>query len=246
MRLISEGSFLMGSNHGGQFESPVHKVYIDAFLMDITPVTNAQFRRFVDDTGYRTQVEQVGYSWGYKSGEFCIIDGLSWRSFSTLERDEHPVVLVSWEDANTFASWSGKRLPTEAEWEYAARGSHSGKLYPWGDQEPDGSQCNFANKPNEIPPTREVTNFEPNSFGLFDMVGNVWQWCSDWYSDDFYSKSDSMKNPLGPVSGEFRVRRGGSWNVIQPFRLRCANRGAVKPDMAVPNMGFRCALSIGD
>ena len=242
MVLIPAGTFLMGSESGGEYERPVHEVYLDAFLMDETLVTNEQFADFVEDTGYDTEAELAGGAWGYRDGQFSLIPGLSWRNYAAPGREKHPVALVSWNDAQAFARWAGKRLPTEAEWEKAARGGLVGKLYPWGDEAPNGTQSNFAKSPSEIPPTTPVKQFTPNGYGLYDMVGNAWQWCEDLHGEHYYSESPS-KNPVGPQTGRYRVRRGGSWNVIQPFRLRTANRGAMDPQSFVPNVGFRCAKS---
>ena len=239
MVIIPAGTFLMGSEGWGEFEKPIHEVYLDDFWMDETPVTNRQFAEFVRKTGYQTEAERVGAAWGYRDGQYSLIPGLCWRSYALPDREEHPVVLVSWNDALAYANWAGKRLPTEAEWEKAARGGLVGTLYPWGDQSPDGTQSNFAKTPSEIPPTTPVKNFPPNGYGLYDMVGNVWQWCADWYGQNYYAESPN-KNPQGPKAGLHRVRRGGSWNVIQAFRLRCANRGAMEPSAATPNIGFRC------
>ncbi len=239
MVLIPAGSFLMGSEGWGEFESPVHEVYLDNFWMDETPVTNAQFAQFASETGYETEAEPGQGAWGYHDGGYAFQLGLSWRSYALPERRDHPVVLVSWNDACAYAQWAGKRLPTEAEWEKAASGS-ARQLFPWGDQPPNGVQSNFARPPAQLPPTTRVKQFPANGYGLYDLVGNVWQWCADWYSSGYYADSPRT-NPPGPPIGGTRVRRGGSWNVIQAFRLRCANRGAMPPSACTPNVGFRCA-----
>jgi formylglycine-generating enzyme len=241
MVLVPAGKFSMGSKDGGEFESPIHQVNLDDFWMDETPVTNASFARFVKETGHQTEAEKVGEAWGYHNGQYALIPNLSWQTYATSDRDNHPVVLVSWHDAFTYAQWAGKRLPTEAEWEKAARGGLEDRIYPWGNQEPNGRQCNFAQTPLDIPPTTDVKQFSPNNYGLYDMVGNVWQWCSDWYESDHYQHS-LLNQPTGGESGTHRVRRGASWNVIQSFRLRCANRGAFAPNQVAPNVGFRCVL----
>jgi formylglycine-generating enzyme required for sulfatase activity len=240
MRIVPGGSFQMGSVSGGESERPVHEVFLDTFEMDVAPVTNHQFNIFANETHYQTMAQRNGGAWGFDGMEFRAIAGLSWLDYATPDRMLHPVVLVSWDDARAYAKWARKRLPTEAEWEKAARGGSMDCVYPWGQAEPDGTQCNFARQPGKVPPTSEVGKFSPNSYGFYDMVGNVWQWCNDWYSELSYVNS-SPKNPTGPKNGSLRVRRGGAWNVIQAFRLRCSNRGAIDPNMAVPNLGFRCA-----
>jgi len=240
MVLIPAGPFLMGCEGWGQSESPVHEVHLDNFWMDETPVTNRHFASFVQRTEYRTEAERAGTAWGFHAGKYDSIPGLNWRGYAQQGREDHPVVLVTWSDASAYCEWAGKRLPTEAQWEKAARGGLLGKLYPWGDDSPDGSQCNFASSPSDIPPTSAVKKFGPNGYGVYDMVGNVWQWCADWYGNKYYANCPRT-NPPGPTDGVTRVRRGGSWNVIQTFRLRCANRGAMTPSACAPNVGFRCA-----
>lgn len=239
---IPAGNFRMGSTNWGPFESPVHEMYIESFWMDKTPVTNLQFGIFVKATGYKTDAEIAGRARGYEGGSFKIIPGLNWKSFYATDRADHPVILVSWNDAKAYADWAGKRLPTEAEWEKAARGGLVDKLYPWGDETPNGTQSNFAQQPMNIIPTTPVQSFAPNGYGLYDMVGNVWQWCADWFEESYYAVSSTI-NPRGPELGTTKVRRGGSWNVIQPFRLRNSNRGALPPYAFEPNLGFRCVVS---
>jgi sulfatase modifying factor 1 len=239
MRVVPAGPFMMGSDVGGEFEGPCHEVYLPDYMMDATLVTNRQFNRFADETGHVTESEKRGCAWGFDGHDYRSIAGLSWRSFVS-GREDHPVVMVSWRDAATFAAWAGKRLPTEAEWEKAARGGRSGQLFPWGDQSPNGNQCPFGIPPAEVPPTVPVKAFAPNGFGLYDVVGNVWQWCCDWFGEDYYALS-AYDSPTGPNHGSFRVRRGGAWNVVQSFRLRCSNRGAFDPNSCAPNIGFRCA-----
>ncbi len=244
MVLVPAGAFLMGSEAGGEFERPVHEVYLDAYWMDETLVTNCQFGEFVKATNHVTEAERAGAAWGYRAGRYRAIAGLSWRSYATPDRLEHPVLLVSWEDASAYARWAGKCLPTEAQWERGARAGREQQAYPWGSEEPDGTQCNFARQPAEIPPTTPVRAFPTNDFGLYDLVGNVWQWCENWYQPDAYSVDPSMS----PVesAGTHRARRGGAWNVIQPFRLRTANRGALDPHATAPNVGFRCVRPIAE
>jgi len=239
MQLIPSGKFLMGSEGWGQFESPVHEVFIDEFLMDETPVTNFQFAEFVKQTAFKTTAEEKGFASGYENGVMKDIKGLSWKSYFTEERKNHPVVLVSWNDADAFAKWAGKRLPTEAEWEKAARGNFDSNLYPWGNNEPDNTTCNFGKETKDFPPTAEVKSFQPNAYGLYEMAGNVWNWCADWFSENYYAEGNN-NNPKGAASGITKVRRGASFNIIQTFRLRCANRGAYDPNTFAINIGFRC------
>lgn len=242
MVLIPSGEFRMGSQDGSPSESPEHTVHLPAFWMDVTPVTNRSYAEFSRASGYRTEVEQAGSAWGVREGKFQEIEGLCWHTFATPEREEHPVVLVTWNDAVAYCGWAGLRLPTEAEWEKAARGGLVSSAFPWGDALPDGSQSNFAADPYGLPGTLPVGTHAPNAFGLRDMVGNVWQWCSDRFGEDYYAHSPAS-DPHGPDEGITRVRRGGAWNVIQSFRLRCANRGAMLPSQTATNMGFRCAIS---
>jgi formylglycine-generating enzyme required for sulfatase activity len=239
---IEAGEFLMGSDAGGDFEQPVHPVHLPTYYMDATPVSNAQFAAFTAATGYVSTAEEQGHAWGLGERGFGDVKGMSWRSFATPERDDHPVVMVSWWDAAEFAVWAGKRLPTEAEWEKAARGGLEQADYPWGDSEAATALAGYGRTPCVIPPTSPVGSFPPNPYGLHDMVGTVWQWCADYYDASYYRRSP-RGNPTGPDIGELRVRRGAAWNIIQTFRLRCANRGAMHPSTCVSNMGFRCASS---
>jgi sulfatase modifying factor 1 len=230
MVLIPAGPFLMGGIDGGSGEMPQHEVTLSPYKIDQSPVTNAQFSLFVADSGHVTGAERQG-------------KGSLWMKYTCADRDNHPVVCVWWEDALAYANWAGKRLPTEAEWEKAARGGLVGKQYPWGDA-PPADQCNWNRVCKEFSlPTSAVLEFPPNGYGLYDMSGNVWEWCLDWYADEYYL-SDCSVDPQGPSSGAYKVRRGASWNVREAFRLRCANRGAIPQDSSHPNVGFRCALSV--
>ncbi len=233
MALIPAGSFEMGDHfdEGNDRELPIHEVELDAFYMDVNDVTVGQFREFVNQSGhsYDRWNDVAKYSPG----------------------DEYPMVLVTWNDATAYAKWAGKRLPTEAEWEYAARGGLVGKRYFWGDEKPDGSQCNFADKsaPNTFhwadrtvddgyKYTAPVGSFIANGYGLYDMAGNVYEWCQDWYGKDYYSSSPT-KNPLGPGSGYSRVLRGGSWYFVTNH-LRVAYRFNFAPGNGFNYDGFRC------
>ena len=235
--------FEMGCSTGSPAEMPVHTVSVSEFLVDVNPVTNAAFTRFVSATGHITTAESAGEAWGCQKGKYGMIAGLSWKDYAAPDRSDHPVVLVSWYDAVAYCEWAGLRMLTEAEWECCARGGIDGAQFPWGDEEPDGSQSNFARQAIDMPPTNPVGLMGVNPYGIADLVGNVWQWCSDNFGQEYYSLSP-LHNPGGPLAGPTKVRRGGSWNVLQGFRLRCANRGAAKPETVAPNMGFRCAKNL--
>ncbi|MBF0438539.1 MAG: formylglycine-generating enzyme family protein [Magnetococcales bacterium] len=233
---IPEGCFKMGSDSNDPDEKPIHEVCLQKFWLGRTEVTNGQFRRF------RAKHDSSSY------------DGLN------LSGDLQPVVNITWEDANSFATWlSGRgavtfRLPTEAEWEYAARAG-STTLFPWGDEIAEG--CRYANigdttakkvwpKWNVFPcsdgyaETAPVGMFLPNKFGLFDMIGNVWEWVSDWYSTTYYATSPK-NDPKGPEEGRFRSARGGSW-ANWPDYARTANRTGIDPNNRDRHVGFRLIM----
>ena len=243
MKFIPAGSFLMGAEGEdvGEFEGPIREVYVDSFYIDKTSVTNAQFSEFVEATNYRTTAEIKGSAMGYLNGVFQEINGLCWKSYATKERLHHPVVLISWFDADAFAKWAGKRLPSEAEWEKAARGGLVQKLFPWGDEEATPAYCHFGQTTSELPATSDVESYPPNAYGLYDMCGNVWNWCQDYFGT--YNLTDNY-NPKGTENGITRVRRGASFNIIQTFRLRTSNRGAYRPEDYAINIGFRCAKNV--
>jgi formylglycine-generating enzyme required for sulfatase activity len=221
---IPAGEFEMGSVDGEDDEMPIHTPYINDFQIGRYEVTNRQYQ----------QCLKAGSCIG---GRFIEIHG-----------DLHPVTLVSWEDASDFCKWVGGRLPTEGEWEYAARGGLEGKRYPWGNEEPTCeidalNGTNFGRGCHEFyPPTMPVGSFLPNSYGLYDMAGNVSEWVSDWYSDTYYGESIST-SPIGPEGGDNRVLRGGSW-WDSSNDIRTSNRGWDDPDRKDPFIGFRCARDI--
>jgi formylglycine-generating enzyme required for sulfatase activity len=256
-------------------EGPVREVEISAFRIDSTSVTNARFSAFVEDTGYVTEAETFG--WSYVFRLFVPkkllhrkiarkVEGLSWwygvsgamwsrpegPGSDVNERMDHPVIHVTWNDAAAFATWAGKRLPTEAEWEYAARGGLVGKRYVWGDElTPDGEhRCNIwqgtfptvNSRDDGYAGTCPVTTYEPNGYGLYNMAGNVWEWCSDWFSASYHRTAETT-NPSGPPSGSARVMRGGSYLCHESYcnRYRVAARTSNTPDSSTGNLGFRCA-----
>ncbi len=239
-------------------ESPAHTVEISPFAIDANEVTNAQFQRFVEVTGYLTDAEKHGYGWVFRKGakDWEQIQGADWHQpegpdSDIKDRMNHPVVQVSWNDAVAYARWAGKRLPTEAEWEFAARGGKKQLTYPWGEEtKPNGKTlANFwqGTWPNEnlledgFYYTAPVGSFPPNDFGLYDMVGNAWEWTADWYAEDYY-KLSPVDNPLGPETGTLKVARGGSWYCGQGHcgAYRNAYRGRSPQDASFNNVGFRC------
>ncbi len=301
---IPGGEFTMGTDSelGWPDEKPAHRVRVDAFWMDETEITNAQFRQFVEATGYVTTAEKPadaeeilrqlppgtppppeeklvpaslvftptegpvplkdfsrwwkwtpGADWRHPDGPDSNLDG----------KDEHPVVHVSWFDATAYAQWAGKRLPTEAEWEFAARGGLQGKPYVWGDQKPSDTAI-FANVwQGEFPHqntaadgyerTAPAKSYRSNGYGLYDMAGNVWEWCADWYQRDLYRRRAGQGvsvNPTGPPRSldparpftPQRVQRGGSFLCHDSYcsRYRPSARHGCSPDTGMSHVGFRC------
>jgi formylglycine-generating enzyme required for sulfatase activity len=300
---IPGGEFTMGTNApdlAWPEEKPAHRVRVRGFWMDEHEVTNAQFRKFVEATGYVTTAEQTptaeeilknsppgtpappreklvpgsmvfrptkskvdtsdytqwwawtpGASWKHPEGPASTIDG----------RETHPVVHVSWDDAAAYARWAGKRLPTEAEWEFAARGGLVDKPYVWGDEpfsaaKPQaniwqGQFPNYNSRVDGFERTAPVKSFAPNGYGLYDMAGNVWEWCSDWFDPELYAKRASggvvvdptgPEAPPGPAYAARRVERGGSFLCCDEYcsRYRPSARHGGAPDTGMSHVGFRC------
>ncbi len=265
MVLIPGGTFNMGSENGDSDEKPVHKVEISAFYMGKFEVTVADFRAFVNATAYQTDAEKGDGSYVWQKGKWEKKSGINWRNDAEgkVAQDNHPVIHVSWNDAKAYCEWlsnkSGQvyRLPTEAEWEYAAGNGAKHTKYSWGNDQPSGrkggsladetgAEAYNWNKTAEniflgyndgYKSTAPVGSFLPNDFGLYDMTGNVWEWCSDWKGD--YS-SGSQTNPQGPSNGSPRVLRGGSWlSLPQVCRVAVRNYGA--PGRRYNDVGFRLA-----
>lgn len=200
-------------------DRPVRRIFVDAFYLDAHETTNQEYAAFVKAAHHRAP-----YNW--PQGK--VPEG----------KGKLPVVDVSWDDAVAYAKWAGKRLPTEAEWERAARGIVEGAKYPWGNREPEKADARF-----DVPDgPGEVAKFPANYFGVYDVAGNVWEWCADWYGIDYYAAA-AEKNPAGPEAGLYRVLRGGSWADV-PKYLTCANRSWARPAERSPNIGFRCAKSL--
>jgi formylglycine-generating enzyme required for sulfatase activity len=217
MVLIPEGEFQMGSDTGEPDELPVHEVYLDAFYVDVYEVTNALYKNFLDATGH----EPPRY----------------WADPRANTPDQ-PVVGVTWDDARAYCKWAGKRLPTEAEWEKASRGGLVGKKYPWGDV--DNVTAPRAHQ--GVSGAYAVGSFAPNGYGLYDMVRNAWEWCADWYGEDYYAESVGQ-NPSGPASGDARVLRGGSWFAGISDPLRVSYRYSFDPEHTSNLIGFRCVAT---
>jgi sulfatase modifying factor 1 len=226
---IPAGEFLMGSEEGYPTEKPVHRVVLGSYYISKHVVTNAQYECFVAETGHRVP---------YLDDPRAQQD--NWdkeRRTYPPGRAQHPVVLVSWHDAQAYCTWAGGRLPTEAEWEKAARGGLEGKRYPWGD-EITASLANYDNRTGTTP----VGAYPPNGYGLYDMAGNVWEWVADWYDAKYYSRSPA-ENPVGPEKGAVRVLRGGAWLLFAQF-CRVAYRFRNSPDFRFNLLGFRLARSL--
>jgi eukaryotic-like serine/threonine-protein kinase len=264
MVYVPAGEFLMGSSpadtEANDNEKPQHRVYLDTFWIDRTEVTNAMFARFVTETGHKTDAENFGQSyvfnvtikgweqtkgadWQHPRGPGSDIKGL----------EQHPVVQVSWDDAVAYCRWAGQRLPTEAEWEKAARGT-DGRKYPWGAEGVAGNLLNFADRNLDVSWadksvddgyqfTAPVDTYPAGTspYRALDMAGNVWEWVADRYNEKYYANSPA-ENPQGPDSGDLRVPRGGSWT--DPLRnVRAAVRYGRAPDDRLDAVGFRCARS---
>jgi len=239
-------------------ETPQRSVYLDTFYIDKYPVTNRQFQKFVEATGYITDAEKdkiglvVRWAGDYEGEVVTQEDGsVSWRhpggkGSGIAKIMDHPVVQVSWNDALAYCRWAGKRLPTEAEWEKAARGT-DGRLFPWGNEAPDAKGKYRANygkdrgKADKFEYTSPVGSFPlgASPYGVMDMSGNVWEWVADWYDENYYQISPA-KNPQGPESGMGRVLRGGSWG-NRPESIRTATRFRSEPSSGISYIGFRCA-----
>lgn len=276
-RALAGGQFLMGSTDPDSFpedgEGPVRAVRISPYRLSAYAVTNAEFANFVERTGYVTEAERFGWSYVFaaflpsslrrtarrveQTPWWCAVEGACWHapegpgSDTAAGRERHPVVHVSWNDAQAYCRWAGARLPTEAEWEYAARGGLRQRRYPWGDDlTPAGEhQCNiwqgsFPSKntgEDGHRGTAPVDAYRPNGFGLYNMAGNVWEWCADWWSTNHTDRP--CDNPAGPPTGTAKVIRGGSYMCHHSYcnRYRVAARTNNTPDSTSGHMGFRLA-----
>lgn len=307
MALIPGGSFEMGGDNeqASEDEYPKHKVTVDAFYMDVTEVTNAQFKKFTDATGYITTAERkpdweelkktlppgtpkpndsllIAASLVFKPSKGPVdlnnytqwwswVAGADWKHpagpGSNIEgKENYPVVQVSWFDAMAYCKWAGKRLPTEAEWEYAARGGLQNNIYPWGNEHVDAGAPKTNSWEGKFPYLNEqrdgfvkyapVKNYNCNRYGLFDMAGNVWEWCNDWYDDKYYQTVSGKEsiNPDGPQKSydpqdpytPKRVLRGGSFLCNDSYcsGYRVARRMKSSPDTGLEHTGFRCVKDV--
>lgn len=282
---IPASTFLMGSEDPEAFvadgEGPVREVWLPDFYIDPTCVTNAQFATFIKATGYVTDAERFGWSYvfhlfvGRKTRQWVLdgavpdapwwlpVQGATWRApegpgSDVGQRAHHPVVHVSWRDAAAYATWAGKRLPTEAEWEKASRGGLLHARFPWGDEfMPRGHhRCNTWQ--GRFPQhntgddgylgTAPVNAFRPNGYGLYNTSGNVWEWCADWSSPTWHvpERDDTRRAPTGPPNGDAKVIRGGSYLCHESYchRYRVAARTKNTIDSTTGHMGFRCAADM--
>ena len=277
---IPAGRFAMGDAHGdgsrADGEDPVHAVRLDGFVIDTTTVTVADYRRFVADTGYVTDAERYGTSAVFHLAVaadpvdvlgpaavpwWLTVAGADWRHpegplSNTDGRDDHPVVHASWHDAQAYCAWAGRRLPTEAEWEYAARGGLHGRRFPWGDDVLDAAGTWSCNIWQGTFPTVNTTadgwlttapvhSYRPNGYGLWQCVGNVWEWCADRFDSNTYTRRAAQgvaMNPyVLPESADPRIMRGGSFLCHDSYcnRYRNAARSSNTPDSSTANIGFR-------
>jgi formylglycine-generating enzyme len=307
MVLISGGAFDMGGDNeqASPDEYPKHKVTVDSFYMDVTEVTNAQFKKFVDATGYITTAERKpdweelkktvppgtpkpseemlqAASLVFKQSSAPVnlndytqwwswVPGASWKHpegpNSTISgKENYPVVQVSWDDAMAYCKWTGKRLPTEAEWEFAARGGLTNNIYPWGNEHVNVGTAKANSWEGKFPYLNEqkdgfikyapVKNYTCNQYGLFDMAGNVWEWCSDWYNNNYYQtlQNSTTVNPKGPEKSydpdephtPKRSLRGGSYLCNDSYcsGYRVARRMKSSPDTGLEHTGFRCVRDV--
>jgi formylglycine-generating enzyme required for sulfatase activity len=234
MLIIPANPYFRGSNQGARDEMPRHAVNLSSYAIDIHPVTNEQFVRFLEAMGgekdaHNNDIIRLRASRVKRvAGRLSIESGYS----------KHPVVGVTWYGAVAYAAWVGKRLPTEAEWEIAASGGLEGMQYPTGENI-ERSEANFFSSD-----TTAVMSYPPNGYGLFDMAGNVYEWCQDWYGYNYYETSvQEPDNPKGPLQGVYRVLRGGCWKSLKED-LRCSHRHRNNPGNMDGTYGFRCAADV--
>jgi formylglycine-generating enzyme required for sulfatase activity len=257
MSLIPAGDFMMGSPESKRYppeEQPAHRVFTSAFYMQIHEVTNSAFAEFLNASIRPESTGREREAWivirndlrNEKGRDFWPADiALENGKFKALSGfEQYPVISVSWYGADAYCKWAGGRLPTEAEWEKAARGGLQGADYPWGNMLPsDGIIFNRAWIHNHYPaPVETAKTYYPNNFGLYGMAGNAAEWCSDWYDPNYYRRSEG-KNPRGPESGSSKIVRGGSW-ASNNESLRVAYRSFGSPTSMPSGVGFRCVREL--
>lgn len=260
MVLVKGGCFDMGDafGDGDRDERPVHEVCVDDFYIGKYEVTVGEFKKFVEETGYKTEAEKGNGCATWIENRWIYKPDRTWFNPGFPQSDKHPVVCVSWNDAMEYIKWKNKsenrnyRLPTEAEWEYAARDRGKKYKYSWGNGEPAGNIADKTAKKkfrdwtilegydDGYVYTAPVGSFKPNDAGLHDMTGNAWEWVYDWYEPDYYSKG-IKNNPKGPETGRLKIARGGAW-INFPWFLRTTLRDTNEPDDRSDIMGFRIAL----
>jgi formylglycine-generating enzyme required for sulfatase activity len=250
---VPGGEFLMGATDGEEDERPARRVCVDAFQIAKHPITNAQYAQFVRAMDHPAPAVRELPRIVPTGAEATFLDlatPYTWRGgVPSHERERHPVVLVTYDDAESYCAWLSRRLgravrlPTEAEWERAARGGRDARRYPWGD-DIDPSRANFLADPSlkRRRGTSPVGDYPANGFELCDMIGNVWEWVSDWYRPDAY-RQDDVHNPRGPAAGTLRIVRGGAWVTHDVAQLRCAHRHKVPTDTYAYSIGFRVVSS---
>ncbi|SFF14273.1 Formylglycine-generating enzyme, required for sulfatase activity, contains SUMF1/FGE domain [Paenibacillus algorifonticola] len=271
----------MGTNDQEGFssdgEGPVREIEVSSFYIAPCTVTNFEFKQFIHATGYKTEAETFGWSYVFHlfvseaasmnvidsvrhSPWWLAVEGADWCHPSGPDSGieellDHPVIHISWNDAMAYCRWAGKRLPTEAEWEYAARGGLVQKRYPWGDElKPGGKHmCNIwqgkfplkNHASDGYEGTAPAQSYDSNGYGLYNASGNIWEWCSDWFSPTYHIEGKKV-NPIGPSTGVSKVVRGGSYLCHKSYcnRFRVAARSRNTPDSTTGNMGFRCAADV--
>jgi len=243
-------------------EKPFHTVFLDAFWIDEKEVTNAMFAKFVTESNYVTDAEKLGRGeiWISAESKWTWSDDADWMHPFGLESSiedlqNHPVVQVSWNDANAYCQWAGRNLPSEAQWEKAARGT-DGRIFPWGDTLPTGNHANFADK--NFGSGWATTDVDDNyqfsapvgsyplgqsPYGVLDMAGNVYEWVADYFLYEYYSSQVIWNNPTGPENGSYRSIRGGSWDSLPSWNLRVADRHGREATYHGANYGFRCGYT---
>jgi formylglycine-generating enzyme required for sulfatase activity len=260
MLYIPAGEFIMGfkdfdpANNTYKFtqpelQQPQHTIYLDDYWIDKTEITNRMFTKFINSSQYITDAEKRGN--GIVASDqktyWRRVEGLSWKNPIDPNKNivglgSHPVTQVSWNDANAYCIWAGRRLPTDAEWEKAARGTDM-RIYPWGNNEPTGELANFPDKKlADYLFSAPVGSYPKGTspYGALDMAGNVWEWVYDWYGEEYY-KISPMQNPTGPSTGEMHIIRGGSWDLN--YGYAAVYRAVEFPNEGSASLGFRCAYS---